>query len=103
MATNTTTDFAKGDEGLAQEVPIQSVLSVDAKPEEDQIERIKTNNDLNLHYDEVDKEPELHAGTWVALASMLALNYILVIALQGSPAVVSLKRVHSSICVKSDD
>jgi hypothetical protein len=46
-------------------------------------------NDGNLHYDEVDEEPELHMRTYVALFSMFMLNMVQVVALQGPPAVVS--------------
>ena len=43
----------------------------------------------NLVYDNADEEPELHASTYVALASMVLLNFVQVFALQGPPAVVS--------------
>ena len=46
-------------------------------------------SDGNLHYDEVDEEPELHMRTYVALFSMFLLNMVQVVALQGPPAVVS--------------
>ena len=42
----------------------------------------------NLVYDDVDEEPELHARTYIALASMFLLNLVQVFALQGPPAVV---------------
>ena len=43
----------------------------------------------NLHYDEEDQEPELHARIYVALFAMFILNGVRVLALQGPPAVVS--------------
>jgi len=42
----------------------------------------------DLIYDEVDEEPEIHAKTYLALASMFLLNMVQVVALQGPPAVV---------------
>lgn len=42
----------------------------------------------NLVYDDNDKEPELHARTYVALAAMFLLGFVQVVALQGPPAVV---------------
>lgn len=46
----------------------------------------------NLVYDNVDVEPELHLRTYLALASVILLNYVQVIALQSPPAVVSIHR-----------
>ena len=48
-------------------------------------------SDGNLHYDEVDEEPELHIRTYIALLSMLLLSMVQVVALQGPPAVVSVR------------
>ena len=42
----------------------------------------------NLVYENSEEEPELHARTYLALASMFLLNYVQVVALQGPPAVV---------------
>ncbi|EXJ73007.1 uncharacterized protein A1O5_04156 [Cladophialophora psammophila CBS 110553] len=65
------------------------LVSVDEKRDlssEKQIEDVDI-NDQNLHYDEVDEEPELHARTYIALFSMFLLNMVQVVALQGPPAV----------------
>lgn len=45
--------------------------------------------ELNLHYDDLEHEPEIHIHTYFAVAAMLFLNYVQVIALQGPPLVVS--------------
>ena len=50
-------------------------------------EQVVTSED-NLVYDDVDEEPELHARTYIAFASMFVLNLVQVLALQGPPAVV---------------
>lgn len=42
----------------------------------------------NLVYENAEEEPELHARTYLALASMFLLNLVQVFALQGPPAVV---------------
>lgn len=42
----------------------------------------------NLVYENLEEEPELHARTYLALASMFLLNLVQVFALQGPPAVV---------------
>jgi hypothetical protein len=49
----------------------------------------------NLVYDDDDEEPELHARTWVALGAMALLNFVVIFALLGPPAVVCASR-----CVK---
>jgi hypothetical protein len=49
----------------------------------------------NLVYDNDNEEPELHARTWVALAAMGLLNFVVIFALLGPPAVVC-----ASHCVK---
>lgn len=71
--------------------PAQSdIASVEEKKDfsgENRIEDVSS--DHNLHYDEVDLEPELHARTYIALFSMFMLNLVQVVALQGPPAVVS--------------
>lgn len=71
--------------------PAQSdIVSFEEKKDlsgDNQIEDVSS--DHNLHYDEVDLEPELHARTYIALFSMFMLNLVQVVALQGPPAVVS--------------
>lgn len=47
-------------------------------------------SDDSLTYTDIDKEPEFHARTWIALGSMFLLNLVQVFALQGPPAVVSI-------------
>ena len=42
----------------------------------------------DLVYDDDEREPELHARTYFALAAMFILNLVQVVALQGPPAVV---------------
>lgn len=42
----------------------------------------------NPIYDNAEEEPELHARTYIALTSMVVLNFVQVFALQGPPAVV---------------
>ncbi|KIV91817.1 hypothetical protein PV10_06314 [Exophiala mesophila] len=40
-------------------------------------------------WDNEDEEPELHMRTWVALAAMVVLQFVMLLALQGPPAVLS--------------
>ena len=42
----------------------------------------------NLIYNNAEEEPELHLRTWIAVSSMILLNFIQVFALQGPPVVV---------------
>ncbi|ETI27892.1 hypothetical protein G647_00341 [Cladophialophora carrionii CBS 160.54] len=86
MASNTLSDAAveKGAQPNGSDL-----VSVEEKREvssEKQIEDADA-GDGNLHYDEVDEEPELHMRTYVALFSMFLLNMVQVVALQGPPAV----------------
>lgn len=46
----------------------------------------------NEVYAEVDKEPEIHWRTWVAVIALLLLNYVQVVCLTGPAAIVSLDR-----------
>lgn len=62
-------------------------LSADEKDVIDSV-HVETIAD-NLVYTEEDEEPELHARTYIAITAMFLLNYVLVLALQGPPAVVS--------------
>lgn len=43
----------------------------------------------DYEYTDVDKAPELHMRTYIALASMLMLNMAQLLALQGPPAMVT--------------
>lgn len=43
---------------------------------------------VDLVYDNVDEEPELHARTYVAVGAIFILYLVQVLALQGPPAVV---------------
>ncbi|KIW78982.1 hypothetical protein Z517_08822 [Fonsecaea pedrosoi CBS 271.37] len=79
----------EGGLGKAAQPNEAELVSVEDKRElssEKQIEDVD-GNDQNLHYDEVDVEPELHARTYIALFSMFLLNMVQVVALQGPPAV----------------
>lgn len=62
---------------------------VEVQHHEDTSPQDTTPQDSNLVYDVEDEEPEIHMRTYVALASMFALNLVQVFALQGPPAVVS--------------
>lgn len=46
----------------------------------------------DLTYDNEDEEPQFHWRTVVACVTMFMLNFVQVVALEGPPAVVSLKR-----------
>lgn len=52
-------------------------------------EKSKTASEVNLVYNDIEEEPEIHFRTYVAVAAMLILNYVQIIALQGPPVVVS--------------
>ena len=52
------------------------------------LEKVAQSED-NLVYNNIDEEPELHARTWVAVASVIMVYFVGVIALQAPPAVVS--------------
>lgn len=67
-----------------------TVSSVNGKhdAEEKYLERTHA-LDGNLVYADEEQEPELHARTYVAVASMFLLNLVQLVALQGPPALVS--------------
>lgn len=52
-------------------------------------EKGKPASEVNLVYNDIDEEPEIHFRTYIAVAAMLILNYVQIIALQGPPVVVS--------------
>ena len=47
-----------------------------------------TQSEGDLVYDNAEEEPELHARTWLAVASVITVYFVGIIALQGPPAVV---------------
>lgn len=51
----------------------------------------------NLVYSQHEKEPEIHARTYLAVAAMFLLNMVQVLALQGPPAVVGSSRGTNSM------
>lgn len=59
---------------------------IDHKTAENHVEYATPTSSLN--YDDDEREPELHARTYVALFAMFLLNMVQVLALQGPPAVV---------------
>ena len=95
MAFNAAADQV-GSEDPRPGGPEQTPSPYDEKDmsEEKHLERIVTSED-NLVYNDVDEEPELHARTYLALASMFVLNLVQVFALQGPPAVVGDKYITS--------
>lgn len=46
---------------------------------------------VDLVYDDIDHEPELHIRTWIALASMVLFNLVCTFAVLSPPAVVSIQ------------
>lgn len=56
--------------------------------------------DGDVVYLDEEEEPELHMRTYVALGAMFLLNYAMVIALQGPPAVVC--SIHIQAISKAD-
>lgn len=89
MATNPQFPTAGTDADLinVEDKPNASSIEEKDQPGSDHLEQVVT-NDQNLHYDEVDEEPQLHARTWLALAAMMLLNMVQVVALTGPPVVV---------------
>lgn len=53
------------------------------------LENIDTNDNLNIHYDDVDEEPELHMRTYIAIAAVCVMNLAQTVAVQGPPAAVT--------------
>ena len=77
---------SQSEQGIDSSVPIdKQEYSAQEKHLENASEN--SNND-NLVYNDDEIEPEIHARTWIALASLWLLNYVQVVALQGPPAVV---------------
>ena len=81
---------ASDEKNLSEEKHLERIGQTPSEnlSEEKHLEQVVTSED-NLVYDDVDEEPELHARTYIALASMFLLNLVQVVALQGPPAVVS--------------
>ncbi|KAJ9612106.1 hypothetical protein H2200_003703 [Cladophialophora chaetospira] len=89
MSEHTVPITQKGESPIdtAQDLDISPARET-KQPEPNHLEHVASSNG-NLHYDEVDEEPKLHARTWIALAAMLLLNMVQVVALVGPPAVLS--------------
>ena len=68
---------------------VQARVSTLKKPYEEEkgVDHVEHSGE-NLVYDDNDKEPELHARTYLALVAMFLLSFVQVVALQGPPAVV---------------
>ncbi|EXJ63979.1 hypothetical protein A1O7_00314 [Cladophialophora yegresii CBS 114405] len=86
MASNTISDAPVEKGAHSHGSDFVSIEEKRGASSDKQIEDVDT-VDGNLHYDEVDEEPELHMRTYVALFSMFLLNMVQVVALQGPPAV----------------
>jgi hypothetical protein len=83
MASDTSAKKAPNFEAEPRQLPVHEKNTMEDK----NLECTPT-SDLNLVYDDLDEEPELHASTYLALAAMFFLNLVQVFALQGPPAVV---------------
>jgi hypothetical protein len=88
MAANTVSGTMDEKTPWPQGADVVSVGEKEHAASDRQVEEVDK-DDGNLHYDEVDVEPELHMRTYIALAAMFMLNMVQVVALQGPPAVVS--------------
>ncbi|KIW18439.1 hypothetical protein PV08_02727 [Exophiala spinifera] len=66
-----------------------NIIGKEQTQEEVHVENVATDYDLNLHYDEVDEEPELHMRTYIAIAAIWLMNLAQTIAIQGPPAVIT--------------
>ena len=55
----------------------------------DEVERTDLDNAGNIVYDLAEMEPEIHLRTYLAVASMILINFVQVFTLQGPPTVVS--------------
>lgn len=61
----------------------------DAKaPSDHHAEHVGTTSDGNLHYENDEEEPEIHARTYVAVGSVIVFTIAGLLSLQGPPAVV---------------
>jgi hypothetical protein len=79
---------------MSREVKSEPLQAAHSPLEEKSIEDAKhsevvDSQSANLVYNQDDEEPEIHARTYFAIASMFLLNMVQVLALQGPPAVVS--------------
>ncbi len=54
-----------------------------------ELERVALDDVGNVVYDIAEVEPEIHLRTYLAVASMILINFVQVFTLQGPPTVVS--------------
>lgn len=54
----------------------------------EEVEKAFDNDISNIVYDLAELEPEVHLRTYLAVASMIVINFVQVLALQGPPTVV---------------
>lgn len=81
---------------MAETVQVPSTMSHEVdhgvKASSDQLSQYKSEHveitDENLHYENDEEEPELHARTYVAVFSVIVFTIAGLLALQGPPAVV---------------
>lgn len=76
------------DNATAKQPEILQKTDISSSNDVMHLENIDTNDNLNIHYDEVDEEPELHMRTYIAIAAVCVMNLVQTIAVQGPPAAV---------------
>lgn len=76
------------DSATAKQPEILQKTDISSSNDVMHLENIETNDNLNIHYDEVDEEPELHMRTYIAIAAVCVMNLVQTIAVQGPPAAV---------------
>lgn len=96
MTSDTSAEKAPNFEAEPQQLSVHEENTMEDK----HLERTPT-SDLNLVYDDLEEEPELHARTYLALAAMFFLNLVQVFALQGPPAVVCFNDLGKEIELKA--
>jgi len=69
--------------------PESAIASVGGDEKEDsRAEELEQTFDSNVVYDLAELEPEVHLRTYLAVASMIVINFVQVLALQGPPTAV---------------
>lgn len=75
---------------MSPEIAVPTVMGDEKEPNhQENVEMISESDVRNITYDLAEVEPEIHLRTYLAVASMVLINFVQVLALQGPPTVVS--------------
>ena len=89
MATTNVTEHHDSVQYAPNSTDPKNATSVDNEKVIEQHEHIPGSGEKSLVYADDDQEPELHVRTWIAVAAMIVLNFVILVALQGPPTGVS--------------